>query len=81
MIVETERRLGLDAIPEDIKLRMTALQRGALARFEGFGWFVKFVRRPLFQEQIIVLVDPSGVDHAILTEDGELDHNIDFDIR
>ena len=81
MTFETERRLGLDAIPEDIKSRMTGLQRGALARFEGFGWSIKFVRRPLFQEQIIVLVDPSGVDHAILTEDGELDHNIDFVIR
>jgi len=81
MIVQKERRIGLAAIPEDIKSRLTGLQRGTLARLEGFGWSIKFVRRPLFQEQIIVLVDSSGVDHAILTEDGELDRNINFTIR
>jgi len=81
MIVEKEHRIGLDAIPMDIKSRMTGLQRGTLARLEGFGWSIKFVRRPLFQEQIIVLVDSSGVDHAILTEDGQLDRNLDFAIR
>ncbi len=81
MSVEKERRIGLNAIPMDIKSRLTGLQRGTLARLEGFGWSIKFVRRPLFQEQLIILVDPSGVDHAILTEDGALDRNIDLALR
>lgn len=76
-----ERRIGVDAIPEDIKTRLTQLQRYALANLEGFGWSIRFVRRPLFQEQVVLLVDPSGEQYAVLTEDGTVDRNIDFAIR
>ena len=81
MIIGKERRIGLDAIPNDIKSQMTGLQQGTLARLEGFGWSIKFVRRPLFQEMMIVLVDPSGADHAVLRDDGSIDRNIDFTLR
>lgn len=81
MIVTKERRIGVDAIPNDIKSRMTELQRGTLARLEGFGWSIEFVRRPLFQDQIIVLVDPAGAEHAVLQEDGSMDRNINLTIR
>lgn len=77
----TERRIGVDAIPTDIKSQLTALQRHALASLEGFGWSMKFVRRPLFQDHVIVLVDPSGKQHAILHEDGSIDRDIDIAIR
>ncbi len=76
-----ERRIGVDAIPKDIKARLTELQRHALAQLQGFGWAIKFVRRPLFQDQIVILVDPSGEQHAILREDGSIDRELDFTIR
>ena len=81
LIIGKERRIGLDAIPDDIKSQLTGLQQGAVARLEGFGWSIKFVRRPLFQEMTVVLVDPSGADHAILRDDGSVDRNIDFSLR
>ncbi|MGB5742760.1 MAG: hypothetical protein WBM65_10130 [Sedimenticolaceae bacterium] len=76
-----ERRIGVDAIPKDIKARLTEVQRHSLAQLQGFGWTIKFVRRPLFQDQIVVLVDPSGNQHAILREDGSIDREMDFTIR
>lgn len=76
-----EKRIGVDAIPEDIRAQMTELQRHALASLAGFGWSINFVRRPLFQEQVIVLVDPSGKQYAILMDDGTIDRNIDFTMR
>ena len=76
-----ERRIGVDAIPEDLEARMTELQRHALKQLEGFGWSIKFVRRPLFQDPVIVLVDPSGARHAVLTEDGSIDRDTDFIVR
>ena len=76
-----ERRIGVDGIPEDIKARMTEMQRHTLANLEGFGWSIKFVRRPLFQEQVIVLVDPSGEQYAVLTEDGDVDRDVTLTIR
>ena len=76
-----ERRIGVDAIPKDINARLTEVQRHALAQLRGFGWEIKFVRRPLFQDQVVVLVDPSGKQHAILREDGTIDRKLDFTIR
>ena len=77
----TERRIGIDAIPEDMRTRMTDLQRNTLAKLRGFGWSIKFVRRPLFQDQVIVLVDASGEQHAILQEDGSIIRNMELTIR
>lgn len=48
---------------------------------QGFGWDIEFVRRPLFQDVVVVLKDPSGDRHAVLTEDGELDYDHDVTIR
>lgn len=76
-----ERRIGADAIPEDLQARMTELQRHALRQLEGFGWSIRFVRRPLFQDLVIVLGDPSGERHAVLTEDGSIDRDTDFTFR
>jgi len=77
----SERRVHRVAIPDDIKSILTELQHQALARLEGFGWSVAFVRRPLFQDDIVVLFDPSGKRHAILNEDGSLDTSTDIHVR
>lgn len=76
-----DRRIGLEAIPKDLRDRMTELQRHALVGLEGFGWSVKFVRRPLFLDQVIVLVDPSGKEFAVLQEDGSVDRDADLETR
>ncbi len=76
-----ERRGGQVAIPDDIKSRLNEFQHQTLARLEGFGWSVAFVRRPLFQDQVIVLFDPAGRQHAILNEDGTIDKTTVTQIR
>lgn len=76
-----ERRVDQVAIPNDIKSILTELQHQALARLEGFGWSIAFVRRPLFHDDVIVLYDPSGKRHAILNEDGSLDAITDLPVR
>ena len=76
-----ERRIGLNAIPQGVKSRMTGLQHKTLARLRGLGWSIQFVRRPLYQDQVIVLVDPSGEQHAVLQEDGTVIRNTRFAIR
>lgn len=67
-----ERRVGLDAIPSDMQSRLTDRQREMLGRLRGAGWAIQFVRRPLYEDQVIVLVDSAGEQHAILQEDGKL---------
>ena len=78
---ERERRIGQVAVPPDFKSRLNELQHQTLARIEGFGWSVGFVRRPLFQDVVIVLFDPAGDRYAILNDDGSLDTTTDITIR
>ena len=76
-----ERRIDQKAVPDDIKALLTTEQLLTVARLEGFGWSIQFVRRPLFQDHTVVLFDPSGKRHAILEKDGSLDTTTDIQIR
>ena len=76
-----ERRTGQEPIPEDIRSRLNELQHQTLVRLSGFGWSMQFVRRPLFQDLVIVVIDPSGTDRAVLREDGSIDRDFDLQIR
>lgn len=76
-----ERRIGEVAIPDDIRARLNELQHQTLSRVEGFGWSVGFVRRPLFQDQVVVLFDSSGKQYAILNEDGTIDRTSEIVVR
>lgn len=78
---QKERRVGQVAVPENIKSILTDMQHQALARLEGFGWSIAFVRRPIFQNDVVVLFDQSGKRHAILNEDGSLDTTTDLQVR
>ena len=60
---------------------MTDLQHSKLAKLRGFGWSLKFVRRPLFQDQVIVLADASGEQHAVPLEDGSITRNTKLTLR
>jgi hypothetical protein len=77
----TERRSGIDPVPRNIRQLMTELQRFTLARLEGFGWSVAFVRRAPFQDPMIVLTDPSGSRHGVLLDDGSLDSDNSRELR
>ena len=77
----TERRQGRKPVPEDVVSRLTELQRLTLVRLESFGWAIRYVRRPLFNDQVVIVTDPTGKDVAILTEDGKLDRSSRLRIR
>lgn len=65
-----ERRLRLPAIPDDFLDLISQEQRIALNQKQQFGWFVKFVRRPLFQPIEVVLSNPDGSEFLTLEHDG-----------
>jgi hypothetical protein len=76
-----ERRIGISSVPRDIRSHLTELQRYALTQLEGFGWSIQFVRRINVDDQLVVLVDPSGKNHGILREDGSLDRSTELAFR
>ena len=65
-----ERRLRMPAIPEDFFSLITHEQRIALNQKQQFGWFVKFVRRPLCQPIEVVLSNPDGSEFLLLDTEG-----------
>lgn len=78
---DDDRRTGLTPIPPDLDAHLTELQRGALARLEGFGWSVKLVRRQGLEKPVIVIVGPNGEPHGLLTEDGVVDRSTQIKLR
>lgn len=65
-----ERRMRLPPIPEDFFSLISNEQKIALNQKQRFGWFVKFVRRPLFQPVEVVLSNPEGSEFLMLETDG-----------
>ena len=65
-----ERRMRMPPIPDDFLSLITNEQKIALHQKQQFGWFVKFVRRPLFQPIEVVLSNPDGSEFLMLEDDG-----------
>ena len=78
---DTERRRGLPPVPPDINGQLTELQRLAMNRIGGFGWHLAFIRRPAGERPTVVMRSPDRLTHAVLTEDGDLDHAADLSVR
>jgi hypothetical protein len=65
-----ERRTRMPPIPADFSSVITNEQKIALNQKQQFGWFVKVVRRPLFQPIKVVLSNPDGSEFLMLENDG-----------
>ena len=65
-----ERRSRMPPIPDDFHQLITHEQRIALNQKQQFGWFVKFVRRPLFQPVEVVQSNPDGSEFLMLENEG-----------
>jgi hypothetical protein len=82
MVVDKERRKGDESqIVNALKRELNDEQRIALADLERFGWELKFIRRPMFQESVPVVFDPDRTHYAVLEKDGSLNEKPGFDIR
>ena len=78
MRTNSDNRIGKKPVPDDVLQYMNPEQLLTYRGMQAFGWYLKFVRRPLFQRQIFVMTHPDELGHAILEEDGSFnkDHNI-----
>ena len=74
-----DKRKGSKAIPSNVKKYLNESQQVELRTIEGFGWDIKFIRRPLFQEPVVMVMSPDGNSIGTLEEDGQL--NLDADIN
>ncbi|MCG7983559.1 MAG: hypothetical protein JAY90_12530 [Candidatus Thiodiazotropha lotti] len=67
-----EKRTGISPVPDNFAELLNQWQQNTLQKIESFGWRLKFIRRPLFQEITIVVTNPTGDQIGTLEQDGEV---------
>jgi hypothetical protein len=60
---------------------MNDAQLAELHKIERFGWTLVYIRRPLFQESVIVVTGADGKSIGILEDDGRLNLEPDIETR
>ena len=78
---DNERRRGAANLQRLMQRELNDAQLSTLRALEGYGWELKFIRRPPFQQPIPVVFDGDRKKYAVLKPDGELDENPGFKIR
>ncbi|ABD81453.1 hypothetical protein [Saccharophagus degradans] len=75
---QRERRAKRENNTQVLESILSELQRLTLHQLEGFGWRLAFVRRPLFQDPIVVVVNCENSKYGVLEDDGSInvEHNI-----
>ncbi len=81
METTNEKRGRQPPIPDNISDYLNADQLTTLNQFESFGWRLEFIRRPLFQEVISVVIGPDNKQIGILEKDGSINQEADITLR
>lgn len=68
-------------VPDNLSDYLNEAQLRALRMVEDFGWELKFIRRPLFQQVVPVVVSHDGTQYGVLEQDGSINMKPDIVIR
>jgi hypothetical protein len=79
--MDREKRKGDEAVPEHLEQVLSEMQMLALHQVESFGWQLRFVRRPLFQEPVPVVFSADGTKIGVLEEDGRINMEPEIQVR
>jgi len=79
--MDYEKRKGERPVPERLQKYLNDAQMSELRTIESFGWEIKFVRRPLFQNPVVIVAKPDDGSICALEEDGTVNHNPDIILR
>ncbi len=79
--MDKEQRKGMNPVPDNIEELLNEAQLRTLLGIRQFGWELFFVRRPLFQDAIPVLINRDANKTIVLEVNGSINENPDIDIR
>lgn len=72
MDTHTDKRKNVHPSPAKLETMLNEPQLLSLRRIQSFGWELRFVRQPLFQESISIIFNPDNNTFGILENDGSL---------
>ena len=79
--MDSEKRMGAKPVPDRLEDVLNEMQMRALHQIEGFGWQLRFIRKPLFQEPVAVVLSAEGDKIGVLEEDGRINMAPDIKVR
>ncbi|NOX43367.1 MAG: hypothetical protein GXP19_06500 [Gammaproteobacteria bacterium] len=79
--MDKEKRKGENPVPDDVEEELSHPQLLSLRQIERFGWYLKFVRRPLFQERVAVVFSAEENKIGLLENDGKINMEPDIQVR
>jgi hypothetical protein len=79
--MKMERRTGEVPASGDLKGLLNEAQLSTLGKMERLGWELRFVRRPMHQDTVSVLLHRQSNKVGILEYDGTLNTQPDIKIR
>ncbi len=79
--MDNERRVCDQAKYAEMLKLLNTEQSLTLRRIESFGWTLAFVRHPIFESPVPVVVGADGTEVGVIEEDGNLNVNSDMIIR
>ena len=79
--MEIERRGEGNQVPESLNEVLNETQLLALSKMEGFGWVLAFIRRPLFQDIVPVLLHPDRNKLGTLEDGGTINEQPGIEFR
>lgn len=80
-MIDRERRQYRAETGADLRAQLNEEQLLTLRDLERFGWELKFIRRPPFQDPIPVVFDADRKSFSVLKRDGTLENDPDIRIR
>lgn len=81
MVEIRERRRDETLRTAALRAQLNEDQLMTLHELERFGWELRFIRRPPFQDAIPVVIDGDRKSFSILKPDGSLDDNPHINMR
>ncbi len=81
MEAEKDKRNSEVPVPDNLKDYLNDVQLLSLRKLEEFGWQLAFIRRPVFQDIVPVVVSHDGKKHGVLEEDGNVNMEPDLVTR
>jgi hypothetical protein len=76
-----DRRTNQKPVPDDLKKLLNSKQLATFRESRYFGWKLKFVRMPLFQEPVFVVYNARYGLIGILDPDGHINMELELDVR
>ena len=68
-------------IPEYVEKYLNEDQQAQLQTIERFGWNLKYIRRPIFQDPVVIVMNPDIGSVAVVENDGSLNQQPGIEIR